>query len=84
MKLEKLQETFTDIYTVLRTDSVSADDLFKDLPQLGDEQKRTLRSPGIDGLPVDFYQCFWDVIEQDFYEVLLGCIRSKTLPTSCR
>ncbi len=33
---------------------------------------------------MDFYQNFWDTIGQDFYEVLLDCIRSKILPTSCR
>lgn len=37
-------------------------------------------SPRIDRLPVDFYQQFSDIIGQSFYEALLHCIRSKTLP----
>ncbi len=97
------RDFYKQLYSAENCDAVSADDLFKDLPQLGDEQKRTLdtlitfkelteamhqlhvgRSPGIDGIPVDFYQNFWDTIGQDFYEVLLDCIRSKTLPISCR
>lgn len=97
------RDFYKQLYSADNCDAVSADDLFKDLPQLGDEKKKTLdtliafkefaeamhqlhvgHSPGIDGLPVDFYQHFWDTIGQDFYEVWLDCIRSKTLSTNCR
>ncbi len=42
------------------------------------------RSPGIDGLPAEFYQSFWNVLGNDLYEVLLESIKNKLLPTSCR
>lgn len=42
------------------------------------------KSPGIDGLPVEFYQQFWDLIGPNLYEVILECIKSNSLPISCR
>lgn len=42
------------------------------------------RSPGIDGLPAEFYQTFWNVLGSDLYEVLLESVRNKVLPVSCR
>ncbi|KAK3510233.1 hypothetical protein QTP70_031055, partial [Hemibagrus guttatus] len=41
-------------------------------------QLSTGRSPGIDGLPVDFYQHFWNVMGQDLHEVLSECIEMRT------
>lgn len=41
------------------------------------------KSPGIDGLPVEFYHQFWDLIGPDLYEVILECIKSNSLPISC-
>lgn len=35
------------------------------------------RSPGIDGLPLEFYQQFWDLIGPDLYEVILECIKKN-------
>ena len=42
------------------------------------------RSPGVDGLPAEFYQHFWTDLGQDFYEVVLECLKTGLLPTSCR
>ncbi len=42
------------------------------------------RLPGIDGLPVEFYQQFWDLMGPDLYEAILECIKSNLLPISCR
>ncbi|XDV49743.1 hypothetical protein PO909_018933 [Leuciscus waleckii] len=47
------------------------------------QQLSTGRSPGIDGLTAEFYQCFWGILGEDFYEVLSECCQSKILPTSC-
>lgn len=41
------------------------------------------RSPGVDGIPVEFYQAFWDLLGHDLNELLIDCIERKTLPTSC-
>ncbi len=42
------------------------------------------RVPGIDGIPVDFYKCFWEVIGEDLLEVLNGSLDEGLLPLSCR
>lgn len=42
------------------------------------------KSPGIDGLTAEFYKCFWNLLGQDFYEVLLECFDQGILPLSCR
>jgi len=47
-------------------------------------QMSTGRSPGIDGLPVDFYKAFWKIIGRDFYEVVQKCFNDKLLPKSCQ
>lgn len=45
-------------------------------------QLSTDQSPEIDGLPVEFYQQFWDLIGADLFEAILECIGRKLLPTS--
>lgn len=42
------------------------------------------RSPGIDGLTAEFYKHFWEILGEDFYEVVLECFKNKVLPVSCR
>lgn len=42
------------------------------------------RSPGIDGLTAEFYKHFWEILGEDFYEVVLECFKNKELPVSCR
>ena len=42
------------------------------------------RSPGIDGIPNEFYKKFWPIINQDFLEVLQTCIKDGELPQSSR
>lgn len=46
-------------------------------------QLSTGKSPGVDGIPVEFYQAFWKLLGQDFNELMIDCIKRKTLPTSC-
>ncbi|KAI4900412.1 hypothetical protein NFI96_009713, partial [Prochilodus magdalenae] len=48
------------------------------------KQLSTGRSPGVDGLPAEFYQRFWAVLGRDFYDVVLECLQTGILPTSCR
>uniref|UniRef100_H3C6P6 Reverse transcriptase domain-containing protein n=1 Tax=Tetraodon nigroviridis TaxID=99883 RepID=H3C6P6_TETNG len=42
------------------------------------------RAPGIDGLSTDFFRCFWSILGQDLHSVLLECLRTGSLPVSCR
>ena len=42
------------------------------------------KSPGSDGLPMEFYSSFWDVLGQDLVEVLNSSLASGSLPASSR
>ena len=41
------------------------------------------RAPGLDGLPAEFYKCFWDLLGEDLLEVLKCCLAQGRLPRSC-
>lgn len=42
------------------------------------------KSPGLDGLPSEFFKQFWGIIGKDYYEVILCSMKTGLLPTSCR
>lgn len=42
------------------------------------------RVPGIDGIPVEFYKSYWNIIGEDLLEVLNNSIIQGSLPLSCR
>lgn len=42
------------------------------------------KSPGIDGLPVEFYQAFWELLGDDLVEVLNSCYEANQLSASQR
>ncbi len=42
------------------------------------------RVPGLDGLPADFYKFFWNIIGNDYFEVLQKSISEEILPLSCQ
>lgn len=42
------------------------------------------KASGIDGLPVEFYKAFWEVMGEDFLGVLNESIAEGSLPLSCR
>ena len=42
------------------------------------------KSPGSDGLPMEFYSTFWGILCQDLVEVLNSSLVSGSLPTSLR
>uniref|UniRef100_A0A3P9LKP2 Reverse transcriptase domain-containing protein n=1 Tax=Oryzias latipes TaxID=8090 RepID=A0A3P9LKP2_ORYLA len=42
------------------------------------------KSPGLDGLPADFYKHFWKCLGPDLLEVFKDCSKTGLLPFSCR
>ena len=42
------------------------------------------KTPGEDGIPVDFYKVFWSKIKQPFYEMMQCCYQKKFLHTTAR
>ena len=42
------------------------------------------RAPGVDGLPVEIYKKFWEIIGLDFFCVLREFVRVGELPMICR
>uniref|UniRef100_A0A452HFR9 Reverse transcriptase domain-containing protein n=1 Tax=Gopherus agassizii TaxID=38772 RepID=A0A452HFR9_9SAUR len=44
----------------------------------------TNKSPGLDGLTVEFYRVFWDVLGPDLVTVWAEALQSGVLPLSCR
>ncbi|CAM2109326.1 unnamed protein product [Caretta caretta] len=44
----------------------------------------TNKSPGMDGLTVEFYRVFWDVLGPDLVTVWAKSLQSRVLPLSCR
>ncbi len=42
------------------------------------------KSPGLDGLPAEFYKSFWTIIGDYYFEVLQKCCSEGILPTSCQ
>ncbi len=41
-------------------------------------------APGIDGLPVDFWESFWSVLSLDLLEFLRDSLEKSCVPLSCR
>lgn len=48
------------------------------------EQMAPGKSPGLDGLPSDFFKHFWSVLGPDLLDVFKDCFNNGTLPASCR
>lgn len=48
------------------------------------EQMSPGKSPGLDGLPSDFFKRFWSVLGPDLLDVFKDCFNNGTLPASCR
>ncbi|KAM4579169.1 uncharacterized protein V3H82_008444 [Fundulus diaphanus] len=42
------------------------------------------RSPGVDGLTVEFYKAYWDLLAQDLLDVYNESLLAGSLPLSCR
>ena len=95
---EKLYDTQninnSDIENYLRDTNIKClTDNIKDkcdqFPTL-DECKETVmdmkhnKSPGLDGLPAEFYQCFWDQLSELFFEMLTEIFRMNEMTFSQR
>ncbi|CAM5163230.1 unnamed protein product [Eretmochelys imbricata] len=44
----------------------------------------TNKSPGMDGLTVEFYRAFWDILGPDLATVWAESLQDRVLPLSCR
>ncbi|KAJ4946631.1 hypothetical protein JOQ06_024294, partial [Pogonophryne albipinna] len=42
------------------------------------------RAPGIDGLSVEFYKAYWDVLSHDLLDVFNESLASGPMPMTCR
>uniref|UniRef100_A0A3B5PV23 Reverse transcriptase domain-containing protein n=1 Tax=Xiphophorus maculatus TaxID=8083 RepID=A0A3B5PV23_XIPMA len=42
------------------------------------------KSPGVDGLTVEFFKAYWDLLAQDMLEMYNESLATGSLPTSCR
>lgn len=42
------------------------------------------KAPGIDGLTVEFYKEYWNILGPDLLKVLNGSLANGSLPLSCR
>ena len=42
------------------------------------------KSPGIDGIPVEFYQIFWDIIKLELFELIQYLLTANTLSETQR
>ena len=40
------------------------------------------KSPGIDGIPIEFYQTFWDIIKVELLEIINESLSNSTLSES--
>lgn len=88
-------EFYKQLYSAEDCNIDSAEDLLKELPQLGNEQKKVLDSViTFDELTEALHQLskgrspgtqqFWNLIGPDLHEVISECIKVNLLPTSCR
>ncbi len=42
------------------------------------------RAPEIDGLSIDFFKRFWNILGRDLHGVLMECCRTGSLPVYCQ
>ena len=42
------------------------------------------KSPGMDGLPIEFYLCFWSIIETPLFEMIKECIDKEEMITTMK
>ena len=42
------------------------------------------KTPGQDGLPVDFYKVFWRLLKEPFYDMMIECYEQKYMHASAR
>ena len=42
------------------------------------------KTPGYDGIPIDFYKVFWNQLGTCFYNMMLDCFEEQKLTTTAR
>lgn len=58
---------------------ITLEELYKNLQSM-----ECGRVPGMDGLPIEFYKSYWNIIGEDLLEVLNNSLTEGCLPLSCR
>ena len=48
------------------------------------KQMKNLKTPGEDGLPIDFYKIFWVKLKHIFYHMVLECYQNRVLHATAR
>ena len=79
----RLQNTYQikvpeDIQTI-QQEQITLDDL-----QQAIKLMKNNRTPGKDGIPIDFYKVFWTKIKDVFYQMMLSCYQDGLLHESAR
>lgn len=83
---QQLSDVFLNELPKLKKDSADA----LDKPLILEELRAAVfgmqngRTPGLDGLPVEFFKAFWSVIGQDLLDMLNASIAEGKLPLSYR
>ncbi|CAM2112532.1 unnamed protein product [Caretta caretta] len=96
----RARDFYASLFSPDPTDPVACGVLWEELPtvSMGDRDRLELpltlaefseamltnKSPGMDGLTVEFYRAFWDILGPDLVTVWAESLQSGVLPLSCR
>ncbi|KAI3355583.1 hypothetical protein L3Q82_018417, partial [Scortum barcoo] len=70
--------------SLFKSDYEENEELFEEICSGLPQSMQGRKAPGIDGLAVEFYKAFWDILAGDLLEVFNESLASGSLPLSCR
>ncbi|CAM2114206.1 unnamed protein product [Caretta caretta] len=95
----RARDFYTSLFSPDPSDPGACGVLWEELPTVSDRLELPLtlaefsealrrmptnKSPGMDGLTVEFYRAFWDILGPDLVTVWAESLQSGVLPLSCR